>query len=305
MKRDKTCIIIAGPTAIGKTAIAISLAEKLHTEIISADSRQCYQELNIGVAKPSANEFAKVPHHFINNLSVTQHFSAADYEEYANEKAEELFKTNDTIILCGGTGLYIKAFSDGLDEMPEIDEKIRSDIRSSYETEGIKWVQENLEKLDPVFFKSDSITNPQRSMRALEVVMSTGKTISSYQQKSTVPRPFKYVKILLQESTETLYQKINNRVEEMISEGLVEEARTLLPYRNLNALNTVGYKELFQYFDGDISLPEAIELIKRNTRRYAKRQNTWFKNTSDFIICEAKENSVIRLLQSEIPELKF
>ncbi len=299
LKENKTCIIIAGPTAVGKTHVAVSLAKLLQTEIISADSRQCYRELNIGVAKPSAKELKEIPHYFIDSLSIQEIFSAADYEKFALEKTNEIFKRKDVVIVVGGTGLYIKAFCEGMDEIPEIDIKIREEIRQGTAQNGLEWSQNKLLYLDSQFCKTPNFTNPQRCMRALEVIMSTGKPIAHFQQKNIASRPFSIKKILLQLPTNILYERINNRVDEMVSEGLFHEAMKLLPFKELNALNTVGYKEIFNFLEGKSTREEAIELIKRNTRRYAKRQNTWFRNSAGYISCRADINEVQNVLQRE------
>ena len=294
----KTCIVIAGPTAIGKTSVAIAVAHHYSTEIISADSRQCYKELDIGVAKPTAGELAAVPHHFVDHLSVTEEFTVADYERFAVSKANELFLKHDIIVVTGGTGLYLKAFTDGLDDIPAIDEAVRSNIRQRVENEGIDWAKEILKTADPGFYQTESIHNPQRVMRALEVFQSTGNSLSSYHRKSGAKRSFNTVKICLQTDTENLYARINKRVDDMMEAGLEEEVRSLIPYRQFNALNTVGYKELFTHLDGENSLAEAIDAIKRNTRRYAKRQNTWFRNSGGYVFAPANAEAVLQLIES-------
>lgn len=299
MKENKTCIIIAGPTAVGKTNVAVSLAKLLQTEIISADSRQCYRELNIGVAKPSAKELKEIPHYFIDSLSIQDNFSAADYEKFALEKATEIFTRKDVVVVVGGTGLYIKAFSEGMDEIPEIDIEIRNKIRQGTAENDLQWLQNKLLYLDPQFCKTANFKNPQRCMRALEVVMSTGKPIAHFQQQNIASRPFSIKKILLQLPTDILYERINNRVDVMIKEGLIEEAIELYPYKEFNSLNTVGYKEIFDIVEGRTTEDEAIELIKRNTRRYAKRQNTWFRNSAGYMSCRPDINEVRNLIERE------
>ena len=287
----KTCIIIAGPTAVGKTPIALNLAKHFNTQIISADSRQCFKELNIAVAKPAPAELSEIHHYFINSNSIHETISAADYEKYALTSAEKIFQQNDIAIMVGGTGLYIKAFCEGLDPIPEVDQKIRNETIAAYELNGIDWLQEQVKKNDPAYHASGEMRNPQRMMRALEVKLSTGNSITSFQTKQKVTRDFNIIQIGMELPREILYKQINSRVDAMIKMGLEEEARSLLPYRNLNALQTVGYKELFSYFDGEISLSKAVELIKQNTRHYAKRQMTWFK----------KDDSITWLL----PNIKF
>ena len=286
----KTCIIIAGPTAVGKTPIALNLAKHFNTQIISADSRQCFKELNIAVAKPAPAELSEIHHYFINSHSIHEAISAADYEKYALASAEKIFQQNDIAVMVGGTGLYIKAFCEGLDPIPAVDEKIRNGIITAYELHGIDWLQEQVKKNDPAYHASGEMQNPQRMMRALEVKLSTGNSITSFQTKQKVTRDFNIIQIGMELPREILYKQINSRVDEMMKIGLEEEARSLLPYRNLNALQTVGYKELFSYFDGEITLSKAVELIKQNTRHYAKRQMTWFKkdDSVEWIVPDVK-----------------
>lgn len=274
---NKTCIIISGPTAVGKTSLAISLAKHFSAEIISADSRQCYRELNIGVAKPSSRQLEEIHHYFINSHSIQDNISAADFEKYALNAADKIFDQHDIAVMVGGTGLYIKAFCEGLDQIPATDPQIRQEITQLYQQKGIDWLQKELKKADPLYHASGEMQNPQRMMRALEVITSTGRSIISFQTKQKATRNFDIIRIGLELPREILYKQINQRVEEMIAAGLEEEAGSLLPYRQLNALQTVGYKELFSYFDGEATRSGAIELIQQNTRHYAKRQMTWFK----------------------------
>ena len=278
---NKTCIIIAGPTAVGKTSMAIQLAKHFSTQIISADSRQCYQELNIGVAKPSAMELSLAQHYFINSHSVSQNVTAADYEKYALLSADTIFLKNNKAIMVGGTGLYIKAFAEGLDEIPDIEEFLRTSIVTDYNNGGIQWLQEQIKKQDPDYFIYGEMQNPQRMMRALEVKISTGKSIRSFQSKLKKQRNFNCIKIGLELPREILYERINARVDKMMENGLLEEAESLLPYKHLGALQTVGYRELFDYFDNKISFENAVALIKQNSRNYAKRQMTWFKKDKE------------------------
>lgn len=284
----KTVYIICGPTAVGKTDFAIALAEHLHTEIISADSRQCFQELGIAVAKPNEIELNKVPHHFINSHSIQEELNAGKFETYALHKTEELFLTHDAIVMVGGTGLYIKAFCEGMDEMPTIDASIREAVSKEYETNGLSWLQKELAEKDPIFWKDAEQENPQRLMRALEMVLATGISITAFRKAEKKIRPFKIVKIGLELPRELLNQRINLRVDQMFENGLVDEARALLVYRNNNALQTVGYQEFFDYFDGKTDLNQAIELVKQHTRQYAKRQMTWFKKDKDMLWFDAR-----------------
>jgi tRNA dimethylallyltransferase len=277
----KTVIIVLGPTAVGKTSVAIELARYFQTEIISADSRQCFRELNIGVARPSEEQLRMVPQHFIASHSVHENFSAGTFAQYALDKAADLFQTHDVIVMSGGTGLYIKAFCEGMDEIPHVPGEIRKQLISQYEKNGIEWLQRQVELKDPGFFKVGETQNPHRLLRALEVTEATGRSILEFRKGKKKSRDFNIVKIGLELSKEELQRNINARVDKMIEAGLVEEVRPLLPYKNLNALQTVGYSEIFEYLEGEISLDEAIDQVKRNTRQYAKRQMTWFKKDKE------------------------
>ena len=276
----KTLIVVLGPTAIGKTSLSIQLAKHYNTEIISADSRQFYKELLIGAAPPSAKELSEVKHHFIQHLSVSEDYNVGKFEEDAILKIEELFLNNDKIIMVGGSGLYIDAICKGLDKMPEIPSEIREKIISLYKEKGIEFLQEELKEKDSIYFNEVDKNNPQRLMRALEVISFTNKTFSSFRKKENEKRSFNIVKIGLEIDRELLYNRINNRVDIMMENGLEKEVKSLIPYQNKNALQTVGYKELFEYFDGNCSLEQSTEMIKQNTRRFAKRQITWFKKDS-------------------------
>jgi tRNA dimethylallyltransferase len=275
--KSKTIIIIAGPTAVGKTSLAVELAKHFQTDIISADSRQCYRELNIGVAKPGLDQLQQVKHYFVNSHSIHQEVNASVFEEYALDSSTEIFLQHDIAIMVGGTGLYIKAFCEGLDEIPRISEEIRKDIIAKYSEYGLTWLQEQLRTHDPEYFSSGEILNPQRMMRALEVILGTGKSIRQFQQRKIASRDFKIIKIGLALPKDQLHQNINQRVDIMMNQGLLSEVELLFPFRKLPALNTVGYTELFEYLTGTILMNEAIELIKSNTRHYAKRQLTWFR----------------------------
>lgn len=290
---SKTVIVIAGPTGVGKTAVAIQLASYFHTEIISADSRQCFKELNIGVARPSAEELNEVTHHFIASHSVHEEVNAVVFEEYALKKANELFKKHDTIIVAGGTGLYIKAFCEGMDDIPAINPEIRSNIIAQYESKGIDWLQREIQEKDPEFYKAGEMKNPQRIMRALEVVESTGQSILSFRKGKKAERDFNIIKIALELPKEELHRNINTRVDKMIEVGLVDEVKSVAAFRQLNALQTVGYTEIFDYLDNKISLVQASELIKKNTRQYAKRQLTWFRKDKEFQWFNPAERDII------------
>tara|TARA_B100000674_G_scaffold315890_1_gene262767 strand:+ start:7076 stop:7969 length:894 start_codon:yes stop_codon:yes gene_type:complete len=273
----KTLVVVLGPTAIGKTKLSINLAKHYNTEIVSADSRQFYKELLIGSAPPSKDELMEVQHHFIQHLSVSEDYNVGNFEEDAIQKIEELFKKKDKVILVGGSGLYIDAVCKGFDKMPVISSEMKRNVINIYNEKGIEFLQKEVKLKDPKYYSEVDEKNPQRLMRALEIIYSTNKTFSSFKTKIPKKRNFNIVKVGLQIQRDILYERINNRVEEMISKGLVKEVESLQVYRHKNSLQTVGYKELFDYFDGVTSLTEAIEKIKQNTRRFAKRQITWFK----------------------------
>ncbi|MEO6611692.1 MAG: tRNA (adenosine(37)-N6)-dimethylallyltransferase MiaA [Chitinophagaceae bacterium] len=277
MAPHKTVIVIAGPTAVGKTAVAIAVARQFNTAIISADSRQCYKELKIGVARPSEDELRQAPHHFIATHSIREEVTAAMFEEYALQKAGELFLVHDKIVMVGGTGLYIQAFCEGLDAIPATDPAIRQSIISAYEEKGLAWLQSEIEQKDNAFYSSGEIKNPHRLMRALEVIESTGRSILSFRNKEKKTRNFNIIKTGLTLPKEQLHHHIDTRVDRMIKDGLLEEVKSLLPYRELKALRTVGYTEILNHLDGNSSLEKAVEQIKTNTRQYAKRQMTWFR----------------------------
>ena len=296
----KTCIIIVGPTAVGKTAIAIQLAKHFKTEIISADSRQCFKEINIGVAKPTAEELQMVKHHFINSHSINETLNAAIFEQYALNKTKQLLKEHDVVVMVGGTGLYVKTFAHGIDEVPVIKPEIRDQIIADYEWEGLEWLQKEVEKNDPLYYEKGEIKNPQRLMRALEVKLSTGTSIIEFQTQQKRNRDFNIIQIGLEIPREDLNKKINSRVDVMMQNGLLEEVKTLVPHKQLNALQTVGYRELFGHLIGDLTLEDAVEAIKINTRQYAKRQMTWFKKDEDVQWCAPEFEQVINLIK--IPE---
>lgn len=292
----KTCIFIVGPTAVGKTALAVQTALHFKTEIISADSRQCFKELNIGVAKPSAEELALVKHYFISSHSIHEEMNAALYEQFALAKIDELFKKQDVVVMVGGTGLYVKTFCHGIDEVPVIDEGIRKKINEDFEWEGLAWLQKQVEINDPLYFSQGEIKNPQRLLRALEVKLSTGKSIIEFRTQQKKQRPFNIIKIGLELPKEQLHKQINKRVDLMMQAGLLEEVKKLEPYKKLNALQTVGYRELFGHLAGDLSLEDAVEIIKINTRQYAKRQMTWFKKDEEVIWHEPDFEKLIKAI---------
>lgn len=278
---QNTVIIIAGPTAAGKTSFAIALAQHFNTDIISADSRQCYKELKIGVARPSEEELAAVKHYFIASHSVTEDLNAGSFEKYALAAVDEIFQKNKIAVMVGGTGLYIKSFCEGIDPMPEVPEDVRRKVVEGYRQKGLIWLQKELEQKDPAFWAVAEQQNPQRLMRALEVFYATGQSIMVYRTKKKAERPFRIIKIGLELSKEQLHHNIQDRVDQMMAAGLPEEVKSLLPFRNHHALQTVGYREIFEFLEGKGSLEEAVGQIKANTRYYAKRQMTWFKKDTD------------------------
>ncbi|HEU4469962.1 MAG TPA: tRNA (adenosine(37)-N6)-dimethylallyltransferase MiaA [Flavisolibacter sp.] len=282
MPFPKTVIIIAGPTASGKTRLAIDLALRYETEIVSADSRQCYREMNIGVARPSVEELSQVRHHFIASHSIHDKVNAISFEQYALDIVHELFRTKDIVIMAGGTGLYLKAFCEGMDEIPDVPSHIREGISAEYEAHGLPWLQQQVQLLDPRFYSSAEIHNPRRLMRALEVLQATGRSVLDFRRGSKAERDFRIVKWAIDIPRTKLADNINLRVDRMMEKGLLEEVKSLYPQRHLNALQTVGYRELFAFIDGEMSLPAAVEQIKINTRQYAKRQLTWFRKDEGY-----------------------
>lgn len=266
---------------MGKTGVAIEVAKHFQTEIISADSRQCFKELNIGVARPSENELAEVKHHFIASHSIHDEVNAASFETYALRKAKELLEKHDVIVMVGGTGLYIKAFCEGLDEIPPVKPEIRKEVISKYEENGLLWLQKEVELKDPDYYKRGEIQNPQRMMRALEVIESTGESVLSFRKGKKAKRDFEIIKIGLELPKEQLHHNIHTRVDQMIKKELLTEVQALQPYKHINALQTVGYSEMFGYLDGTKTLEQATAAIKANTRQYAKRQMTWFRKDKE------------------------
>jgi len=273
----KKLIALAGPTAVGKTTVAIRLAEEFKTQVVSADSRQVFKEMNIGTAKPTEADLARVQHHFINNRSIDEAYDAGTYSREVHQVLEELFRTRSTAILCGGSGLYVKAVIEGFDDMPDIPGLIRAEIARKYEQAGLPWLQEMVHRGDPDYYEVVDVMNPQRLMRALEVIQHTGKAFSSYHQKKQRPLPFDVVKIGLTLDRRVLYERIDARIDQMIASGLFEEAEQLFPKRHLPALQTVGYQEIFGFLEGRYDRKEAERLLRRNSRHYAKRQLTWFQ----------------------------
>lgn len=284
---NKYLITIIGPTAIGKTSLSIALAQAFKCEIISCDSRQFFKEMQIGTAVPSQEELATAPHHFIQNKSIFENYTVGDFEKEAITKLTELYQTNDFAILVGGSGLYVDGILKGFDSFPDIATEVREEVNAAFEKLGISYLQEKLQQLDPVYFEkislenSQTLQNPQRMMRFVEVCIGTGQPYSSFLNQSKNNRNFTPIIIGLEAERSVMYDRINQRVDIMLNEGLLAEAERLYPNKELNALQTVGYRELFRYFDGDDSLEFAIEEIKKNTRRFSKRQLTWFKRTQN------------------------
>ena len=294
MAVTKTAIVIQGPTAVGKTAISIAVARHFGTAIISADSRQCYKGMAVGTAQPSPAELAEVKHYFINEFPVETALSAADYERLSLTYSEEIFRNNDTVVVCGGTGLYVKAFCEGMDEMPPIDQTINSAVEADYATYGIGWLQQTIKDEDLIFYTQGEIENPARMIRALVFVRSNGKSILTFRTGTKKERPFHIIKVGIELPREILYGRINRRVDEMMTAGLLDEVKKLYPQKHLKNLQTVGYTELFDHFDGKCTLAEAVENIKQHSRNYAKRQETWFKKDKEIHWLRADDTNVVQ-----------
>lgn len=276
-----TLIVLIGPTGVGKTELSLKIAEHCHTEIISSDSRQLYADLKIGTAAPTPEQFKRVPHHFVGTLQLTDYYSAARYEEEVMEKLKELFQTHSSVVMTGGSMMYIDAVCKGIDDIPTIDSDTRELMLKRYEKEGLEALCAELKLLDPEYYAQVDVKNPKRVIHALEICYMTGKTYTSFRTRSQKKRPFNILKIGLRREREELYERINRRVDLMMEEGLLEEAKRVYPYRSLNSLNTVGYKELFKFLDGEWELPFAIEKVKQNSRIYSRKQMTWFKRDAD------------------------
>ncbi len=287
---SKYLISIVGPTAIGKTALSIKLATHFNTEIVSADSRQFFKEMQIGTAAPTADELSAAKHHFIHHKSIEDNYNVGAFEVDAIAKLSELYQTHDVVIMVGGSGLYVDAVTKGLDEFPNVKPEIREQLNTALETKGLISLQEQLKELDLDAYNTIALDNPHRVIRALEVCIGSGKPYSSFLNKNKKQRQFKTISIGLTADREIIYNRINSRVDIMVKEGLLQEAKALIPKQHLNALNTVGYKELFNYFNGECTLDFAISEIKKNTRRFAKRQLTWFKKNKDTFWFDYKTN---------------
>lgn len=279
---ENKLIVVAGPTAVGKTALAIRLAQHFHTAVVSADSRQFYREMNVGTAKPSAAELATVPHYCVDTHSVAEEYDAAAYAEDALKVIQRLFLDHDHVVLCGGSGLYIRAVCEGLDEMPEVPRQVRENLAENYRQFGLAWLQDRLRELDPEAYASIDSKNPQRLMRALEVRMHSGRSILSFRSNKRREHDFCIIKIGLDLPRQELYKRIDARMDAMVAAGLFEEAARLYPLRHYHALQTVGYQEIFGYLEHQYDREECIRLLKRNSRRYAKRQLTWFRKDEEF-----------------------
>jgi len=297
---NKYLITVIGATAIGKTALSIKLAQHFNTEIISSDSRQFYKEMTIGTAVPTSKELAAAPHHFIQNRSIFDAYSVGQFEKDALKKLNELFLKNNSVIMVGGSGLYTNAVINGLDYFPEVKPEIRENLNSQLKNKGIEFLQNKLKELDIESYNSVEIENPHRLIRALEICIGTGKTYSEYKNKPKAIRNFTPIKIGLTADRELMYNRINKRVDIMLEEGLLEEAKKLHEHKNLNALQTVGYRELFQFFDGNCTLEFATEEIKKNTRRFAKRQVTWNKKdtTIHWFNFETQTSEIIKKIET-------
>lgn len=302
MTDDKYLISVVGPTAVGKTSMAIALAIHFNAEIISADSRQFFKELEVGTAKPSDRELAAAKHHFIGNLSITEEYNASRYEVEVLTFLENYFKNNQVVILCGGSGMYVDALLNGFDEqLPSADEKIRKELKQKLEKEGIESLQAELKIVDPEFYEEVDLHNSKRLMRAIEICRLSGKPYSKLRKGKRKERAFKSIKVGLELEREELYERINQRVDQMISNGLLEEVKSVDEYREHNALKTVGYREIFPYLDGEISLDEAIEKVKVSSRRYAKRQITWFKKDKEIKWFQpARKKEIIQYIRKRI-----
>ena len=298
---SKYLIVIAGPTGIGKTDLSIEIAKKYNADILSCDSRQFFKEMSIGTAVPTKKELEEVKHHFIQNISIEQEYSVGKFEIDALKKINEIHKTNEVVVMVGGSGLYIDAVCRGLDHFPDVPNILRDELNLKYEKQGIEVLKKQLDTLDPEYYKEVDQANPHRIIRALEICIHTGKTFTSFRKQQQKARPFKTIKLILTRDREELYERINKRVDFMMAQGLLEEAQNLYKQKENNALQTVGYKELFAYFDGEWDLETAILEVKKNTRRYAKRQMTWFRRDSNSIFFNPSDtHQIFKYLETQI-----
>ena len=289
-----TLIVLIGPTGVGKTELSLSIAEQFKTCIVSADSRQLYADLKIGTAAPTPEQLARVPHHFVGTLQLTDYYSAAQYEAEVIAKLEELFKTNDVVVLTGGSMMYVDAICKGIDDIPTVDKETRELMIQRYEEVGLEQLCAELKILDPEYYNIVDLKNPKRVIHALEICYMTGKTYTSFRTRNTKKRPFQIIKIGLTRNREELYDRINRRVDIMMQDGLLEEAQSVYDYKHLNSLNTVGYKEMFKYLDGEWTLDFAIEKIKQNSRIYSRKQMTWFKRDEEIAWFHPDEQEKIK-----------
>ena len=301
MSKKPLLICVVGATAIGKTSLSIALATAFNTEIISADSRQFYSSMNIGTAVPSAQELEAAPHHFIQHKSIFDSYNVGDFEREALLKLDTLFSKKSTAILVGGSGLYVDAVVNGLDHFPDIDKQIREALNTQLDTDGLAFLQQELKRVDPLYYKTMDTENPRRVIRALEIYRATGKPYSSFLKDRAANRNFKTLYIGLTAARPIVYQRINKRVDIMLENGLLEEVKQLRAHKDLNALQTVGYRELFQYFDGTLTLEKAVEEIKKNTRRFAKRQGTWFRKNQQihWFDYTSKSDDIVRFIKEK------
>ena len=298
---SKYLIVIAGPTGIGKTDLSIEIAKKYNADILSCDSRQFFKEMSIGTAVPTKKELEEVKHHFIQNISIEQEYSVGKFEIDALKKINEIHKTNEVVVMVGGSGLYIDAVCRGLDHFPDVPNILRDELNLKYEKQGIEVLKKQLDTLDPEYYKEVDQANPHRIIRALEICIHTGKTFTSFRKQQQKARQFKTVKLILTRDREELYERINKRVDFMMAQGLLEEAQNLYKQKENNALQTVGYKELFAYFDGEWDLETAILEVKKNTRRYAKRQMTWFRRDSNSIFFNPSDtHQIFKYMETQI-----
>lgn len=293
----KTLIVLGGPTASGKTDIAIEVAKHFYTEILSADSRQCFKELSIGVAIPSDEQLREIKHHFIHSHSIHNEMSAGIFEQYGLSVLDSIFQKNDFAVCVGGTGLYLRALTKGIDKMPEINQNIEKEILYQYNKNGIEWLQQEIKIQDSLFYKKGEIQNPHRALRALIFKLSIGQSILNFQTQKDATRPFQIKYFALQLEREILYSRINKRVELMMASGLLAEVEPLLPFQHLKALQTVGYQEFFSFFNQNCTLEESIDKVKQHTRNYAKRQITWFKNQENYQWVAPNYQNIINALQ--------
>lgn len=298
-----TLLVLIGPTGVGKTELSLSIAEAYHTVILSADSRQLYADLKIGTAAPTPDQLARVPHYFIGTLRLTDYYSAAQYEAEALQTLKEVFTQHPVAVLTGGSMMYVDAVCKGIDDIPTVDAETRQLMLERYEQEGLEQLCAELKLLDPEYYQIVDLKNPKRVIHALEICYMTGKTYTSFRTRTSKQRPFHILKIGLKREREELYARINQRVDQMMEEGLLEEARRVYPYRHLNSLNTVGYKELFKYFDGEWDLPFAVEKIKQNSRIYSRKQMTWFKRDADITWFHPdQKDEILRFINQHLTE---